>query len=80
MTLLLTFFVLLLSMASMDTPLLTRITVTRDEPSPMAHAGRDKVPDRIQMMLEVVQDPETILDKQDRIKELLFPNEILPSV
>lgn len=78
MTLLLTFFVLLLSMSSMDTPLLTRITVTRDEPSPMAHSGRGRVPDRIQMLLEVVQDPATILDKQDRIKDLLFPNEILP--
>lgn len=78
MTLLLTFFVLLLSMSSMDTPLLTRITVTRDEPSPMAHSGRGRVPDRIQMLLEVVQDPTTVLEKQDRIKDLLFPNEILP--
>lgn len=78
MTLLLTFFVLLLSMSSMDTPLLTRITVTRDEPSPMAHSGRGRVPDRIQMLLEVVQDPMTVLEKQNRIKDLLFPNEILP--
>lgn len=78
MTLLLTFFVLLLSMSSMDTPLLARITVTRDDISPIAHAGRGRVPDKIQLLLEMVQDPAAITDNRDRIKDLLFPNEILP--
>ncbi|CAK7042366.1 MAG: hypothetical protein DELT_02881 [Desulfovibrio sp.] len=79
MTLLLTFFVLLLSMSSMDTPMITRITVTRDEPSPMAHSARGRVPENIKLLLEIIQDPSTVLDKQDRIKDLLFPNEILPT-
>lgn len=78
MTLLLTFFVLLLSMSSMDKPLITRITVSQRDVSPMDHAGRGRVPDEIKLLLELVQDPNTILEKQDRIKDLLFPNEILP--
>lgn len=78
MTLLLTFFVLLLSMSSMDKPLLTRITVTRDEPSPLDRAGRGRIPDRIRLLMDIVNDPATVLDKRDRIKDLLFPNEILP--
>lgn len=79
MTLLLTFFVLILSMSSMDKPLLTRITVTRDEPSPLDHAGRGRIPDRIRLLMDIVNDPATVLDKRDRIKDLLFPNEILPT-
>lgn len=77
-TLLLTFFVLLLSMASMDRPLITRITATSSDPSPLDHAGSGRVPERIRLLLEIVEDPATIYDKQDRIKDLLFPNEILP--
>jgi chemotaxis protein MotB len=78
MTLLLTFFVLLLSMSSMDKPLLTRITVTSEDPSPLDHAGRGRVPDNIRLLLQIVEDPTTVLDKQDRIKDLLFPNDVLP--
>ncbi|SBV94831.1 OmpA/MotB domain protein [uncultured delta proteobacterium] len=78
MTLLLTFFVLLLSMSSMDKPLLTRITVTSDDPSPLDHAGRGRIPDQIRLLLQIVEDPTTVLEKQDRIKDLLFPNDILP--
>ena len=79
MTLLLTFFVLLLSMSSMDKPLITRIMVTVDDPSPLDHAGRGRVPDQVRLMMDIVNDPTTVLDKGDRIKDLLFPNEILPT-
>ncbi|MCC8193218.1 MAG: flagellar motor protein MotB [Deltaproteobacteria bacterium] len=78
MTLLLTFFVLILSMSSMDRPLITRIMATVDEPSPLDHAGRGRVPENIRLLLQIVEDPTTVLEKQDRIKDLLFPNEILP--
>ncbi|MDR3073426.1 MAG: OmpA family protein [Deltaproteobacteria bacterium] len=78
MTLLLTFFVLLLSMSSMDKPLLTRIMATSDNPSPLDYAGRGRAPDQIRLLLDIVQDPMTVLDKPDRIKDLLFPNEVLP--
>ena len=78
MTLLLTFFVLLLSMASMDRPLLTRISATPSDISHIEHAGSGKIPDNIKVVLDIVTDPSSILEKQDRIKDLLFPNEILP--
>lgn len=78
MTLLLTFFVLLLSMSSMDRPLITRIMATSDNSSPIDHAGSGRVPEQIRLLLQIVEDPSTIYDKQDRIKDLLFPNEILP--
>jgi len=78
MTLLLTFFVLLLSMASMDRPLITRITATSDDSSPIDHAGSGRVQEQIRLLLKILEDTTTIYDKQDRIKDLLFPNEILP--
>lgn len=78
MTLLLTFFVLLLSMASMDRPLLTRISATRSDVSTIEHAGRGKVPEQIKLLLDIVTDPASILENRDRIKDLLFPNDILP--
>ncbi len=77
-TLLLTFFVLLLSMSSMDKALLTRISAMTGEISPIDHAARGKIPDRIRLMLEIVNDPKSILEKPNRIKDLLFPNDILP--
>jgi len=78
MTLLLTFFVLLLSMASMDRTLLTRISAFSSNIAPIEHSGRNRVPDNIRLLLEILREPHTILEKQDRIKDLLFPNEILP--
>ena len=77
-TLLLTFFVLLLSMSSMDKSLITRITATSNDPMPIDQAGMGRVPDKIRLLLELIQDPPSVLEKQDRIKDLLFPNEILP--
>lgn len=78
MTLLLTFFVLLLSMSSMDRPLLTRISATRSDVSTIEHAGRGRTPDQIKLLLDIVTDPTSLLENRDRIKDLLFPNEILP--
>ena len=78
MTLLLTFFVLLLSMSSMDRTLLTRISPLTSDVSIIDHSGRGRVPDRIRLLLEVLREPSTILEKLDRIKDLLFPNEVLP--
>ncbi len=78
MTLLLTFFVLLLSMSSMDKTLLTRISPLTSDVSIIDHSGRGKIPDRIRLLLDILREPSTILDKLDRFKDLLFPNEVLP--
>lgn len=78
MTLLLTFFVLLLSMASMDKTTITTIRLSISGTSPLDHAGRGRVPDRIRMVIEAIQEPESLLNKLDRIKDLLFPDDLLP--
>lgn len=77
-TLLLTFFVLLLSMSSMDVPMLTRISATTSDSAYIEHAGRGRIPENIRLVLDIVTDPASILEKQDRIKDLLFHNETLP--
>ena len=78
MTLLLTFFVLLLSMSSMDTTTITRISAAL---SLVAHADPEnagRIPERIQEVVELLRDPENAFEKQQRIKDLLFPYDILP--
>jgi len=79
-TLLLTFFVLLLSMSTMDKRIISaaftnfnqRIDFLRSEP-----AGR--IPSRIQLTKELLQNPWELFEKRQRIKELLFPDQVLPS-
>lgn len=79
MTLLLTFFVLLLSMASMDKSLL------RDSLEHFAgdmglapKKGAGRVPTRFRFMERVLDDPAEALRNSKRIKDLLFPDEVLP--
>lgn len=78
MTLLLTFFVLLLSMASMDTTVITRISALNKSISPIPLSGPGREPERIRFMTEMIRDPDNILNKQRRLKDLLFPTEVLP--
>ena len=78
MTLLLTFFVLLLSMASMDTTTITRISAHMKSLSPMPIAGPGRLPQRLEVAVKVLKDPDNILNKKDRLKDLLFPLDILP--
>ena len=78
MTLLLTFFVLLLSMASMDTTVITRISAQMRSLSPIATSGPGRLPPRIQMIVKLLKDPENILEKKNRLKDLLFPLDVLP--
>lgn len=78
MTLLLSFFVLLLSMSSMDRTLLTRISLFNSDSSIIDHSGRGRTPERIRLLLDVLREPNAALDRPERIKELLFPNDVLP--
>ncbi len=79
MTLLLSFFVLLLSMSSMDKSIL------RDAVShfvgdmglaPKKGAGR--ITTKFEFMDRVIANPAEILHDPQRIKDLLFPDEVLP--
>ncbi len=78
MTLLLTFFVLLLSMASMDTTTITRISAFSKGTSHIDLSGPGRVPERVELLTAMLKDPKNILEKMNRIKDLLFPLDILP--
>jgi chemotaxis protein MotB len=78
MTLLLTFFVLLLSMSSMDVPVITRITAYMRSLSPLDESGSGRIPERIQLAVKMLKDPYNILNKKNRVKDLLFPLDLLP--
>ncbi len=77
-TLLLTFFVLLLSMASMDQSFLTRVSVFTKDIGFLTYRGSGKMPSRIKMIIELMERPQDVLLKDDRIKDLLFPDDVLP--
>ncbi|MDL2207628.1 OmpA family protein [Desulfovibrio sp. OttesenSCG-928-M16] len=78
MTLLLTFFVLLLSMASMDHTVITRINAPTRNVSPIPVSGPGQLQQRLELIVSILKDPENILEKQDRLKDLLFPDDVLP--
>lgn len=78
MTLLLTFFVLMLSMSSLDSATLARISAYMRSPSRIEMSGAGRIPDRIQLVVKLIKDPRNILEKRDRIKDLLFPHDLLP--
>ena len=78
MTLLLAFFVLLLSMSSMDTTTLARISSYSRNLSPINISGPGRMPERIQIVVKLIKDPRNVLEKKNRIKDLLFPLDQLP--
>lgn len=79
MTLLLTFFVLLLSMSSMDRSYLTRVTIFSSDVSLMTVRAGGRIPTTIQIVIELLENPREAIRKQQRIKDLLFPDDIMPS-
>ncbi len=78
LTLLLTFFVLLLTMSSMDVSVLSRISAYSDSRSMLDSGGKGRIPERIVLLVKMLRDPETLLEKKHRIKDLLFPLDVLP--
>ncbi len=77
-TLLLTFFVLLLSMASMDQSFITRVTIMPAELGFLDKRGAGRVTAKIKLVSEFLERPWEVLERQDRIKDLLFPDDVLP--
>ncbi len=78
MTLLLTFFVLLLTMASMDNAILTTVQLTTADLGLLDKRGSGRVNVKDRLVVELMEKPWEVLDKADRIKDLLFPDEVLP--
>ena len=77
-TLLVTFFVLLLSMSSMDTTTLSRISAFNQGSSLIDKSGPGRIPERIEIVARMLKSPQDVLNKQRRIKDLLFPLDVLP--
>jgi chemotaxis protein MotB len=77
-TLLLTFFVLILSMSSMDRSFLTKITLFKNDFSVLTYKGAGKIPRKIQFVVDLLERPWEVMDKPQRIKDLLYPEEEIP--
>lgn len=77
-TLLLTFFVLLLSMASMDQSFLTRVTVQPLDLGLLDQKGGGQLSIKLVVIAEMLENPWEVLEKQQRIKDMLYPDEMLP--
>lgn len=77
-TLLLTFFVLLLSMSSMDRSILTKITFFTDDLGFLTQRSAGRIPQRIKLIIDALEKPWEILDKEERIKDMLFPDDEIP--
>ena len=78
MTLLLTFFVLLLTMASMDNSVLTTVTLTTADLGLLEKRGSGRVNVKERMVVDLMEKPWEVLEKKQRIKDLLFPDDALP--
>ncbi len=77
-TLLLTFFVLLLSMSSMNRVTLSRISTHFGEQGEVRAGVTGTVPERIRLLEPLLARPAQVYAHQREIKELLFPGAELP--
>ena len=77
-TLLLTFFVLLLSMSSMDQSFLTEVTLQTGNIGVLRTSGSGQVSANVKQVYEMMERPWEILEKRNRIKDMLFPDDKLP--
>lgn len=77
-TLLLTFFVLLLSMSTLDKKIITiAFTNFSDKAAFLDSRASGRIPQEIELIEEILENPWEILDKKNRIKDLLFPDRVL---
>ena len=78
MTLLLTFFVLLISMASLTQSSFTEINSFFQPRNFIEIAGPGNIPQRIELIMKALRDLEGLDVNKERIKDLLFPLDMLP--
>ncbi len=78
-TLLLTFFVLLLSMSSMDHTLISRIRLASSGVQLIELSGAGTISPRIGLIKEIIEAPEHALEKKEKLKDLLLPDIPLPA-
>lgn len=77
-TLLLTFFVLLLTMSSMDRSVMTKVSLFTQDLGQLESKGSGKITTRQKLLQELLERPWEVMEKTERIKDLLFPEDMLP--
>lgn len=77
-TLLLTFFVLLLTMSSMDKAVLTRVTLHTADLGVLEKRGSGRASAVDPLITPLLENPWEVMDKKQRLKDLLFPKDELP--
>lgn len=77
-TLLLTFFVLLLTMSSMDNSILTKVTLHTADLGLLDKRGSGRANAKERLVAELMEKPWEVLNKKQRIKDLLYPDDVLP--
>lgn len=78
-TLLLTFFVLILSMSTLDVGIIgDAFTIFTEKVGFLTSPGAGKMEDRFSLLKKILREPPwEVIEKQDRIKDLLFPHHVL---
>ncbi len=78
-TLLLTFFVLLLSMSSMDRQVvIDASTFFRGDMGVVSKQTAGRIPTRVEEVIKLLERPWEFRDNEQRIRDLLFPDDVLP--
>ena len=78
MTLLLTFFVLLLSMSTLTQTTITEVNSWIAPQNFIERQGSGRIPERVTLLQELIKNPANLITNLDRIKDLLFPYDLLP--
>ncbi len=78
-TLLLTFFVLLLSMSSMDRKVVSEsMTLMGGDLGYVSRKSAGRIPTKFEFVVELLQRPWEFKDHEERVRDLLFPDDLLP--
>ena len=77
-TLLLSFFVLLMSMSSLTQSSIAEVNAWISPSNFIDRQGLGRIPERVTAFLELIKDPSNLAPNLDRIKDLLFPYDTLP--
>lgn len=78
-TLLLTFFVLLLSMSSMDRQVVIEAaTFFQGDMGVVSQKTAGRIPTRLEFVVKLLERPWELRDNEQRIRDLLFPDDVLP--
>ena len=77
-TLILALFVLMFSMSSIDSGLVERISSSLRDDSVPELPGLGRADSRLNEILDLMADAQRLVENESRLKELLFPDDVLP--